>query len=329
MSIQNKNESVLCVRKLIGDNARDLRLRVLTGSIGLQHPIREKNLHRPGLALTGFFEGFPSERVQLFGTTEIVYLRNLPPEDLRNALERLFRYPIPCVIVTDVNSIPPVMIELAHVHEIPLITTSLTTTATGFLLSNYLYDCLSPSEEIHGTLVDVYGTGLLFVGRPGIGKSEVALDLIERGHRLIADDRIVLTRKPPGILIGTGPEILKHFIEIRGVGVIDVQWMFGVRAIRVQKRVEVVVELLDWDDQENYERLGLNEQYREYLGMKIPLIRLPVYPGKNITVITESIALNLHLKVYGDNAAQELSRRQRARMKVKKKLSDYLKGDGE
>ena len=317
------------IEEIIRSQGRSLKLRVVAGSNGLQRQITHKELHRPGLALAGFYEIFPHERVQLIGDTEMAFLRKLGREEQREALEKLFDHPIPCVIVTGRNRATQVMKDLANATNIPLISSSLHTSEIAYLLSNYLNDRFAPSMSIHGTLVDVYGTGLLFIGRAGIGKSEIALDLVERGHRLVADDIVSLMRKPPGVLMGSGPEMLKHLIEIRGVGVINVREMFGVRSIRLQKRVETVVELADWNDDEDYERLGLDEQFREYLGMKIPLMKLPIYPGKNITVIAEAIALNLHLKVYGINSARELSRRLQARLSDKIRIADYLKWDNE
>ncbi|MBU1881710.1 HPr(Ser) kinase/phosphatase, partial [bacterium] len=197
------------------------------------------------------------------------------------------------------------------------------------LLSDYLDDKFAPKETLHGTLVDVYGTGVLFTGRSGIGKSEIALDLVERGHRLVADDVVILTKKAEGILIGSGPEMLKHFMEIRGVGIIDVRQIFGVRAIRLQKRVEVLVELIEWNPDEDYDRTGLDEQERDFLSVKIPYLKLPVYPGKNITVIAEVIALNLHLKVYGYHPARVFNSRLMHSMANKKIATNYLDKDYE
>ncbi len=314
---------------MIRDQGRSLKLRVIAGSDGLHRPITQKDLHRPGLALAGFFERFPHERVQILGDTEMIFLKQLNKENRLKSLKPLFDLQIPCIVITGRNRVPQEMKQLAEAKGVPLITTNLRRSEVTFLLSNYLNVRFAPAINIHGTLVDVYGTGLLLIGRAGIGKSEIALDLVERGHRLVADDIVTLIRKPPGVLIGSGSEMLKHLIEIRGVGVLDVREMFGVRSIRLQKRVETVVELMDWDDKQDYERLGLDEQYREYLNMKIPLIRLPIYPGKNITVIAEAIALNLHLKVYGINTAHELSRRLQARLSDKLKIADYLKWDDE
>jgi HPr kinase/phosphorylase len=319
----------LTVKEILHDNTRDLKLRVIAGRAGLTHEITEPDLHRPGLVLAGFTELFQPQRIQIFGNTEIRYLLHLKPIQRSTALKKLFTFQLPCIIVTDGNIIPPELKQLAEEHKTPLLTTRFTTTQFSFFLAKYLGERFAPSITIHGTLVDVYGTGLLFIGRAGIGKSEIALDLIERGHRLVADDIVTLILQSPDIISGIGPVMLKHLIEVRGLGVIDVRHMFGVRAIRLKKRVETVVELVDWDNQEDYERLGLEDKYCEYLGVKIPLIRLPIYPGKNITVIAEAIALNLHLKVYGFNAARELSRRQSLHIRDKQRIQRYLKWDSE
>jgi HPr kinase/phosphorylase len=322
-------QPVLTVEELIIKQRNSLRLRLLAGENGLKRKIKLKELHRPGLALTGFTELFPAERIQLMGASEMLYIRKLEFEKLQIALEELFNLNFPCIVITNRKKAPQVMKELADVKNIPLLASNLPTSELTFRLSNFLNDYFTPAENIHGTLVDVYGTGLLFIGRAGIGKSEIALDLVERGHRLVADDIVTLSKKLSGMIVGTGPEMLNHLIEIRGVGILDVREMFGVRSVRMQKRVETVVELLDWDDSEDYERLGLDEDTCEYLNTKIPLIRLPIFPGKNITVIAEAIALNQHLKVYGRNAARDLSRRLSASMKNKKRISEYLKWDDE
>jgi len=319
----------ISINEILQDQARGFKLRVIAGSNGLSRPVLQKDLHRPGLAFTGFTESFPHDRIQILGDTEMLYLRQLDKDNRRKALNYLLHFQIPCIIITGKHRVLKVMKELADEKNIPLLSTNLSISEISFLLTNYLNIRFAPSVRIHGTLVDVYGTGLLFIGRAGIGKSEIAMDLVERGHRLVADDVVDLICKPPGVLIGSGPEMLKHLIEIRGVGVLNVRNMFGVRAIRLQKRVETVVELTDWDGKQDYERLGLDEQYKEYLGMSIHLIRLPIYPGKNITVIAEAIALNHHLKVYGFNAARDLNRKLNARLRDKTRIADYLKWDDE
>jgi len=308
---------------------RRLKLRIVAGHSGLTGTIGQMDLHRPGLALAGFIELFPSGRIQLLGNTEILYLSRLSEQARGEAIKSLTSYPLPCIIVTNHNIPPDELVTACNSAKIPLFVSRLNTTELTFYLSNYLADRFAPSESVHGTLVDVYGTGMLLVGRAGIGKSEIALDLVERGHRLVADDVVVVTRKAPGVLLGTGPQMLRHLIEIRGVGIIDVRQMFGVRAIRLQKRIETVVELSDWDGKETYERLGLDEIEQEFLGIGIPIVRLPIYPGKNITVIAEAIALAHHLKIYGHNAARELVSRQTATMKQKRQIAEYLRWDRE
>ncbi len=311
------------------DMRERLGLELANSPKGLSRFIIQKNLHRPGLALAGFLDLFAYDRVQVLGNTEIQFLRSLIPEALAKSLERVLAFDIPCLVLSAVGAFPPELPEIAEAHSICVFTSKLSTTELSQILSNYLDDKFAPSLVVHGSLVDVYGTGLLFTGRSGIGKSEIALDLIERGHRLVSDDVVMLIKKTEGVLIGTGSEMLKHFMEIRGVGIIDVRQMFGVRAIRLQKRVETEVELVDWDEKQDYERLGLEDQYKSYLGVQIPYIRLPIYPGKNITVIAETIALNLHLKVYGFHPARDFNRALMETILDKSKVRSYLEKDYE
>jgi HPr kinase/phosphorylase len=286
-------------------------------------------LHRPGLALAGFIELFTFDRVQILGNTEIKYLNSLSEEARREALLRFFQFEIPCLIVTNSNALPVQLLQLADSRKVCIFSSPLSTTELTHLLSDYLDHKFAPAMTLHGSLVDVYGTGLLFTGRSGIGKSEVALDLVERGHRLVSDDAVTITRTADNVLMGTGSELLKHFMEIRGIGIIDVGRMFGVRAVRLQKRIETEVELVDWSAEQEYERVGLEDQYKEYLGVKIPYVRLPIFPGKNVTVISETIALNLHLKVYGFHPAKELSEALTNAMNVRSRLESYLEKDFE
>jgi len=311
------------------ENEDKLGLELVTTRAGLRKKITQANLHRPGLALAGFLELFTFDRIQIIGNTEMTYLRNLDVDERREKFKSVFNFDIPCVIVTDSNPIFPEMIKEADVNKLAIFQTNLSTTVLVLLLSDYLDEKYAATTSIHGTLVDVYGLGVLFTGRSGIGKSEIALDLIERGHRLIADDVVNLTKKAEGILMGSSPEMLKHFMEIRGVGIIDVRQIFGVRAVRLQKRVEVQVELLDWDGKENYERVGLDEEYNSFLNVRIPHLQLPIFPGKNITVIAEAIALNILLKIYGYHPARTFNRRLMASLQDKKHTSDYLDRDFE
>ena len=319
----------LQVSKFFEDVRERLSLTLLNSDRGFRREITQKDLHRPGLALAGFIELFTFDRVQVLGNTEVKYLTSLPAAEREQSLLRVFRFQIPCLIVSNSNPLPPEIPRLADQAEICIFVSPLSTTELTHLLSDYLDNQFAPSMTVHASLVDVYGTGLLFTGRSGIGKSEIALDLVERGHRLVSDDVVTLTRTADNVLMGAGSELLKHFMEIRGIGIIDVARMFGVRAIRLQKRVETEVELVDWTGDQDYERVGLEEQFREYLGVKIPHVRLPIFPGKNVTVISETIALNLHLKVYGFHPAKEFGAALTGAMDLRTRLESYLEKDFE
>lgn len=310
-----------------------LKLVPLT-NVGYDNTIRDKSIHRPGLALAGYVALFTYDRVQVFGNTEIRYLNSMPLEERIKAFNTLFKFAIPCIFVTSDNPIDQELVQLAADHNVPMFRTSLETTKAVYFLSDFLDDQFSPQTTIHGSFVDVYGLGLLFIGRSGIGKSEIALDLIERGHRLVSDDVVNVTRKGEGILIGAGTDLVKHFMEIRGLGLIDVQSVFGIRAIRFQKRVEVVVELMEWKAAEDFTRTGLDLSTISILDVEVPHIKLPIFPGKNVTVIAEVIALDYLLKHYGYDAAKEFSKRletviaQKTKKNAKRAI-DYFEHDFE
>jgi HPr kinase/phosphorylase len=294
---------------LVEATSKKFRLSPLNGRTGFDNDIRDKNLHRPGLALAGYVELFTYNRVQLMGNTEIRYLNSLSPAKRRAAFTRLLEFKIPCIILTHDNTIDDVLLAAAAERGIPVLGTPLETTRIAYFLADFLDDQFAPQVVLHGSLVDVYGIGVLLVGRSGIGKSEIALDLIERGHRLVADDVVMVTRKGEGILMGAGTDLVKHFMEIRGLGLLDVRSMFGIRAIRFQKRIEVIVELEDWKNDQDYTRTGLDDHTISVLDVDLPLVSLPIFPGKNVTVITEVIALNYLLKHYGYDAAREFTKR--------------------
>lgn len=310
-----------------------LKLEPLT-KVGFDNIIRDKSIHRPGLALAGYVALFTYDRVQVFGNTEVRYLKSMPIDERIKAFNTLFKFAIPCILVTNGNSVDKELIQLAADHNVPMFRTPLESTKAVYFLSDFLDDQFSPQTAIHGSFVDVYGLGLLFIGRSGIGKSEIALDLIERGHRLVSDDVVNVTRKGEGILIGAGTDLVKHFMEIRGLGLIDVQSIFGIRAIRFQKRVEVVVELMEWKAAEDFTRTGLDLSTISILDVEIPHIKLPIFPGKNITVIAEVIALDYLLKHYGYDAAKEFSKRLETVIAQKnkgtaKRAIDYFEHDFE
>jgi HPr kinase/phosphorylase len=281
--------------------------KLTDGDKGLDGIIRDPHIHRPGLALAGYTGLFTFNRVQILGNTEMRYLKQLSPEQRTKVLKKLFSFEIPCICITFNNKPTEEFMELANKNNIPVFITPLETTKFAYFINDFLDDQFSPQIALHGSFVDVYGVGLLFYGRSGIGKSEIALDLVERGHRLVADDVVMISRKGDGILMGTGTELVKHFMEIRGLGIIDVRSVFGIRAIRFQKRVELLVHLEEWDPKKEYTRTGLDSENIDMLGVDLPFIRLPIFPGKNITVISEIIALNYLCKHYGYDAAKALS----------------------
>ncbi|MBU8869450.1 MAG: HPr(Ser) kinase/phosphatase [Gemmatimonadales bacterium] len=291
--------------------------------------VQARDIHRPGMALMGFSEDFQPHRIQVFGESEMAYLAGLSPSEQSAALQRVLDLDPPVIFIAMDQRVPAPLIELAREKKFPLVRSALP--AVDFIseLTHRLERGFSPTTDLHGTLVDVYGVGLLFTGRSGIGKSECALDMIERGHRLVADDIVEIRRTSEDVLIGRYREVLRHHLEIRGVGVIDVQSIFGIRSIRMQKRIEVEVQLQEWDDSVDYDRTGLGSKYTEVLGVNIPKVIVPLFPGKNITVICEVIALNFMLKVYGYDAAHVLNERILETMRSSHRLRDYLDQDPE
>ncbi len=286
-----------------------------TGNCGFERLIIEPNLHRPGLALAGFVDLFSYNRIQIFGNTEIRYLSSLTEDARKMALERIFTFSVPCIIMTNGIKPFPEMIGLAEKYDVAILGSPDSTTRLSFFISDFLDDQFLPQVSLHASLVDVYGVGILFMGHSGVGKSEVALDLIERGHRLVADDVVIATRKGEGILMGSGTDISKHFMEIRGLGLINVEKMFGIRAIRYQKRIEVIVDLEIWNPDHEYTRTGLDDNFQSLMDVELPFVKLPIVPGKNITVITEVIALNYLLKHYGYDSAKVFKNRLEQRLK--------------
>lgn len=308
-------------------------LKLLNERVGFSRLITEQNLHRPGLALAGFLDLFSYNRIQVFGNTEMRYLYHLTPEKRRETLSKYLGYNIPCIIITNSNEPTPELVELADENHVAVFGTDAETTKLAYFVSDLLDDQFAPRISLHGSFVDVYGVGILFVGKSGIGKSEVALDLVERGHRLVADDVVILTKKGEGILMGAGTELVKHFMELRGVGIIDVKNTFGIRAIRYQKRLEVIIELELWDDNTHYTRTGLDNSTINIQGVEISYVKLPIVPGKNVTVIAEVVALNYLLKHYGYDAAQVFQERLAEKLKQDRgnqnRSVDYFEHDFE
>jgi len=320
----------ITIEKLYKSRNQDLELTLLSSSEqALKKIIHNAELHRPGLALTGFFERFANKRIQILGETEMTYIAHLDPVRLKEIAAMIFEHDIPTMIISKGINPPNELIEIADRHHTSIFSSRLTTADLTNRLAAYLDHIFAPSINVHGTLVDVYGVGLLYTGKSGIGKSEVALDLVERGHRLVADDVVKITRAAPDVLIGTGSELLGHHMELRGVGIIDIEELFGIRSIRLQKRIEVEVNLTLWSETEDYERLGIEDRKNTFLGVGIPIVRVPISPGKNITVISEVIAMNHMLKVYGENSALEFTKKLSQTLSRQSMTKDYLESDYE
>jgi HPr kinase/phosphorylase len=316
----------LTVEELLRLKKHPLALELLTDERGLSRTIGGPDISSPGLVLTGYTERFPAERMQVLGETEVAFLESLDEERRRQAIEVFFSFNLPVVFVTKGQIPPEPLLAIANDRGTPVILTHLKTADFYSRIKPFLEDRFAPTTTMHGSLADVYGVGLLFVGRSGIGKSETVLDLVERGHRLVADDMVIISRRGNEILIGRGHELQRHHMEIRGVGIIDVQELFGIRAIRQQKRVEVVVQLEVWDEKAHYDRTGLEPQSLDILGVSIPKVVVPLVPGKNITVVAEVVAMNHLLKYSGVDSAALFNRRLQERMQVS---SDYLEEDYE
>jgi HPr kinase/phosphorylase len=310
-------ENFITIRTLLSENHSQLKLKLVCSENGLNRKVTVPDLHRPGLALSGFVELFTSERIQILGNTEISYLSGLSEENLHKSIDRFIEFEIPAIIVTNDNPIPEYLVHAATRRYISVIQTPFSTTRLVHLLGEYLETKFAPTQSMHGSLVDVYGIGILITGRSGIGKSEIALDLVERGHRLVADDMVIVKRTSEEILMGRGKEISEFLLEVRGVGLVDIRRIFGIRGVRKRKRIEVEIKLVPWEESKNYERVGLEDVFNTILGVKIPQVVLPINPGKNVTVIAETIAMHHLLKMYGYHTAKEFNQRLKNFMKQK------------
>src|SRR5699024_2989735 len=291
---------------------------------------------RPGLALAGFVKLFTYQRLQIIGNTETRYLKSLSTDEQCEAFSNLLQFDIPALFITHNNDLAAPLLQMAKENGTPVYRTPVESTRFLQLLRDFLDDQFALQTMVHGSMVDVYGVGILIAGKSGIGKSEVALDLVERGHRLVSDDAVILTKKN-NVLMTSATEMNKHYMEIRGLGIIDMMSMFGVRAIRYQKRLEIVLELSLWDEEsQDSERCGLNRETTSFMGVGIPVIRLPITPGKNITVIADVIAMNYLLRRYGYDPAEAFQQKVKKHIAKKKqspstprRAIEYFEGDVE
>jgi HPr kinase/phosphorylase len=319
----------LTVRDLFERKGDSLRLEVLAGEEGLDREITVPDVSSPGLVFAGFTERFSSERLPALGETEIQYLKSLPAAERKQAVETFMSFDLPCVFVTKGQIVPRELLKLGKERGIPIIRSKLKTAEFYHRISPYLTEVFAPRSTAHASLADVYGVGLLFMGRSGIGKSECVLDLVERGHRLVADDVVHITQRGTDVLIGQADEHAYRYMEIRGVGLVDVMGLFGVHAVRQQKRIEVVVELVDWDMERDYDRTGVTGQTTKLLDVELPLVVVPLNPGKNLTVICEVVAMNHLLRYSGVDPAQQFNDRLIRRMAKQAELREYLSEDYE
>lgn len=321
----------LTVGKFLEAFGETLALTDIGAGVGLDSIIPNSDVSSPGLALAGYIDRFVAERLQVLGETEITYLASLSPAERSRVLESFFGFSMPAVIVTKNQDPPQELKDSAAKAGTPLLRTTLKTAEFYRRIKPVLESEFAETATLHGSLSDVFGVGLFFTGKSGIGKSECVLDLVERGHRLVADDLVITTRRGNDVLIGRGHELQRHHMEIRGVGVIDIPSIFGIRAVRQQKRIEVVVRLEEWDQNAVVDRTGLDMETTTILGVQIPLITVPLNPGKNITVIAEVIALNHLLRYSGVNAAEAFNERLIGKMRraAAGNVRDYLQEDEE
>ncbi len=298
----------ITVDALLKEQGKLLKLSLVGGRNGLNREIRESQIQKPGLILTGFISDINSDRIQVFGYSEMRYLRNLPLKHRKNLLNHLATLPIPCVIVTKGLRISGLLKEFAENSNIPLLRSTLSSSVFIDNIINFLEDRLAPSTLFHGGLVDVLGIGILIFGKSGIGKSESALDLISRGYRLVADDVVDIWRKEPSTLFGQGTGVIKYHMEVRGLGIINIRDIFGITAIREKKQIDIAVKLVSWDPETDYDRLGFSEEVLTLLNVELPLLRIPVSPGRSVATIIEVAARNHILKIMGHDSALDFAK---------------------
>ena len=285
--------------------AKDNGLELIAGKEGIDAKITSDQVSRPGLEFAGFFDYFENTRICLIGSKDASFLESEPKDVIEKNVEKIFSLNPPCLVFSINVKINQIFIDMAEKYHIAVFRSRLRTTQTSSKLFSYLQDKLSERLSVHGTLLDINGMGTLIIGKSGIGKSETALDLIKRGHQLIADDLVEILEKEPGNLVGESPEILKRYMEIRGIGIVDVVKMFGAGAYRSKKAIKLVVELQKWDESKYYDRLGLDSEKVKYFNTEIAKVTIPVFAGRSVSLLVESAAMNEKLKLMGYNSALE------------------------
>lgn len=284
-------------------------MELISGEEGINRPITTTDISRPGLEIAGYFDYYPAERLQLLGKTELTFFERLTTAERISRMEKLCTDITPGIIVTRDMEVPNELIEAAERESVPVMRSGQKTTRLSSHLTNYLESKLAPTTAIHGVLVDVYGIGVLITGKSGVGKSETALELVKRGHRLVADDCVEIRQEDVGTLIGSSPDLIEHLLEIRGLGIINVMTLFGAGAVRSHKRITLIINLEIWDQNKSYDRLGLDEEKLKIIDTEVTKLTVPVRPGRNLAVILEVAAMNFRLKRMGVNAAEQFTSR--------------------
>ncbi len=291
------------------DLLANFNLTLVAGFDGVHREITTSDISRPGIEMTGYFKYYPRERLQLIGRTEMAYFMDLNDEERRIRADQLCTDITPGIVISRGMEIPESLLEAANGSGTPILKSPRTTTRVISRLTNYLEVKFAPTTAIHGVLVDINGVGVLITGQSGVGKSETALELVKRGHRLVADDSVEIRQEDYDTLIGNSPPLIEHLLEIRGVGIINVMTLFGAGAVRNFKKISMIVDLESWDQKKQYDRLGLDEETKKIMDVHVPKVTIPVRPGRNLAVIIEVAAMNFRLKKMGVNAAEEFSER--------------------
>ncbi|WP_192869510.1 HPr(Ser) kinase/phosphatase [Lentibacillus sediminis] len=291
------------------DLLENFNLTLVAGKDGVHREIITSDLYRPGIEMTGYFRYYPKERLQLIGKTEMAYFLELTEEEKRDRVEKLCTDITPGIVISRGMEIPQVLVDAANKAGVPILHSPRKTTRVISRLTNYLETKFAPFTAIHGVLVDINGVGVLITGQSGVGKSETALELVKRGHRLVADDSVEIRQEDYDTLIGNSPALIEHLLEIRGLGIINVMTLFGAGSVRSYKKISLIVNLENWDAKKQYDRLGLDEDKMKIMDVHLPKVTVPVRPGRNLAVIIEVAAMNFRLKRMGLNTAQEFSQR--------------------
>ncbi len=283
------------------------KMELISGEEGISKPISTSDLSRPGIEIAGFYEYYPAERMQLLGKTELTFFNKLSKSERKDRMDMLCKDITPGIIITRGQEVPPELIEASERESVPVLRSSMTTTRLFSHITNYLESKLAPTTAVHGVLVDIYGVGVLITGKSGVGKSETALELVKRGHRLVADDCVEIRQEDQSTLVGGAPELIEHLLEIRGLGIINVMTLFGAGSVLSHKKISLIINLELWEKNKHYDRLGLDDEKQRIIDTEIPRLTVPVRPGRNLAVIIEVAAMNFRLKRMGMNAAQQFS----------------------